>query len=94
MHAIFEPKITIYGSVFKVPMSLPGSLLLLRRSAPPPVNPLTAQDRLSGSEPEVRLLASVRTRSLFPEQHLSVQQLLEHQPFLLAPREGDGVVLV
>ncbi len=75
-------------------MSLPGTFLLLRGPAPPPVSSLTAQDRLPCSEPEMRLFASVRARSWIPEQDLPVQQLLEHQSLLLAPREGDGVVLV
>ena len=83
-----------FESVFKVPAPLPSSFLSLRRSAPPPVSSLTAQDWLPGSEPEVRLSASDRTRSWSPEQHPPVQQLLEHQSLLLAPRKGDGVVLV
>ena len=47
-------------------MSLPGGSLSFRRSAPPPVSSLTAQDWLPCSEPEVRLSASVRTRSWSP----------------------------
>ncbi len=86
--------LTFFESVLKVHVPLPSSLLLFRRSVPPPVNSLTAQDWLSGSEPEVRLSVSVRTRSWSPEQHLPVQQLPEHQLLLLAPWEGDGVALV